>query len=125
MTYPGPLMASALWRLVGEVDDARGEGLGIHQLQGLTVAFVREEALPAAHDDRMDHEPKLVDEPVSQQRLDEGAAAGYRDVLARLLLEPGDLLGDVVTDQGRVLPLEGLLEGRRDHVLTDAVHPRG
>src|SRR5215208_4093249 len=42
-----------------------------------------------------------------------------------LSLEISYLLGDVVPYQGRVLPLEGLLEGRRDHVLPDAVHPRG
>src|SRR5215217_8838520 len=117
-------MASALRRLVGEIDNARAEGLRVEELQRLLIAPVLKQTLSAPHDYGMDHEPKLVEEVVLKQRPDQGRAAGYRDILARLLLEPGDLLGDVVPDQGRVLPLEGLLEGPRDHVLPYAVHPR-
>src|SRR5829696_8502133 len=72
----------------------------------------------------MEHESKFIEEVILKQRPDQGRAAGYRDVLARLLFESGDLLGDVVPYQGRVLPLEGLLESRRDHILPHAVHPR-
>jgi len=60
----------------------------------------------------MDHEPQLVEEPVGQQRPDQGATAGDRDVLVRLSLEVGDLLGDVLFVQGRVVPFQGLCEGR-------------
>src|SRR5215208_7289475 len=89
------------------------------------IAPALKQTLSAPHDYGMDHEPQLVEEAFLQQRPDQGRTAGYGDVLARLLLELGDLLGDVVLYQGRVLPLEGLLEDRRDHVLPDAVHPRG
>src|SRR5215217_3145417 len=111
MRYPGPLTASAVRRRVGEVEDARAEGLRVHELQRFLIASVLKQALPAAQDDRVDHEPELIEEVFAQQRPDEGAAAHDRDVLARLLLELGDLLRDVVLDQRRVLPLEGLLEG--------------
>src|SRR5918993_4174556 len=125
MRCPSPMMASVLRRLVGEIENACAEGPRVDELQRLLIAPVLKQTLSAPHDYGMEHEPKFVEEAVLQQRPDQGRAAGYRDVLARLLLELGDLLGDVVTYQGRVLPLEGLLEGRRDHVLLDAVHPRG
>jgi hypothetical protein len=118
------VMASALRRLVGEIHNARAEGLRVHETQRLLIAPALKQTLPAAHDYGMDHEPEFVEEVLFKQRPDQGRAAGYRDVLARLLLEPGDLFGDVVPYEGRVLPLEGLLEGRGDHVLPDAVHSR-
>ena len=121
MRCRGPLMASALRRPVGEVEDARAKGLRVHELQRLLIAPFLKQALPAPQDDGMDHEPKLVEEVVAQQRPDEGAAAEDRDVLARLLLELGDLFRDVTLDQGRVLPLEGLLQGRRDDELGGVV----
>src|ERR671915_37402 len=112
MRCPGPLMASALCRPVGEVEDARAERLRVHELQRFPIAPLLEEALPAPQDDRMDHKPKLIEEFLAQQRPDEGVAADDTDVLARLLLQLGDLLCDVTLDQSRVLPLEGLFEGR-------------
>src|SRR5215204_5039716 len=115
-------MASALRRPVGEIQNARAEGLRVDQLQRLLIAPVLKQTLSAPHDYGMDHEPKFVEEVLFKQRADQGRAAGYRDVLARLLLESGDLLGDVVLYQGGVLPLQGLLEGLRDHVLPYAVH---
>src|SRR5829696_3769591 len=110
---------------VGQVDVARGKGLGIHELQRrLRLAFL-EEAFAATHDHGVNHEFELVDQAVLEQRADEGTAAGDHDILAGESLELGDLLRDVLPDQGRVVPLEGLFEGGRDHVLADAVHPRG
>src|SRR5215211_8535841 len=115
-------MASALRWPVGEVEDTRAKSLRVHKLQLLLIAPFLKEALPAAQDNGMDHEPKLVEEVVLKQRPDEGAAADDRDVLARLLLELGDLFRDISLDQGRVLPLEGLLQGRRDDELGGVVH---
>src|SRR5215203_6586355 len=117
-------MASALRRLVGEIENARAEGLRVNKLQRLLIAPFLKQTLSAAHDYGMEHESKFIEEVILKQRPDQGRAAGYRDVLARLLFESGDLLGDVVPYQGRVLPLEGLLESRRDHILPHAVHPR-
>src|SRR5215213_415710 len=67
---PGALLT--LCRLVGEVEDVRAKRLRVHELQSLLIAPFLEEALPAAHDYGMDHEPKLVEEPVGEQRPDEG-----------------------------------------------------
>src|SRR5215216_4328442 len=103
-------MASALCRLVGEIEDARAKGLRVHELQRLLIAPSLEEALPAAHDNGMDHEPELIEEVLAQQRPEEGATAGDRDVLTWLLLELGDLLRDILFDQRRVVPL-GLFQG--------------
>src|SRR5215212_4993352 len=118
-------MASALRRLVAEIENARVEGLRVDELQRLLIATLLKQTLSSAHNYRMEHEPEFVEEVLFKQRPDQGRAAGYRDVFARLLLEPGDLLGNVVSYEGRVVPLEGLLEGPRDHVLPHAVHPRG
>jgi hypothetical protein len=72
MRCPGPLMALALCRLVGEVDDARAKALGADKLQRLPIAPVLKETLPAVRDDGMDHEPELVEKVVAQQRPDQG-----------------------------------------------------
>jgi hypothetical protein len=77
-------MASALRWPVGEVDDARAERLRVNKLQTLLITPSLEEALPAAHDDGMDHEPELVYEVVFKPRPDKGNTAGDRDVLAGL-----------------------------------------
>jgi len=55
-------MTSVLCRLVGEVDDARAERLRIYELQRLLIAPLLEETLSAAHDEWVDHKPKLVEE---------------------------------------------------------------
>jgi hypothetical protein len=95
MRCPSPLLASALRRLVGEIENARAEGLRVDELQRLLIAPFLKQTLSTPHDDGMEHEPKFVEEVLFKQRPDQGRTAGYRDVLARLLLEPGDLLGDV------------------------------
>jgi hypothetical protein len=95
MRCPSPLLASALRRLVGEIQNARAEGLRVDELQRLLIAPFLKQTLSTPHDDGMYHEPKFVEKVLFKQRPDQGRAAGYRDVLARLLLEPGDLLGDV------------------------------
>jgi hypothetical protein len=61
MRCPGPLLlASALRRLVGEIENARAEGLRVDKLQRLLIAHVLKETLSAPHDNRMDHEAELV-----------------------------------------------------------------
>src|ERR671910_1949819 len=122
MRYPGPLMASALRQLVGEVEDARGEGLRVHQLKlRLLISFFKK-ALAASHQYRMDHQLQLVEQAIVQERADQRAAAGDYDVPTLLLLELRYLIGNVLADERGVLPPQRLLEGRRDHVLLDGVH---
>ena len=57
---PASLMASAPWRLVTEVEDARAERLRVDELQRRLICAVLKETLPAAQDNGMDHEPELV-----------------------------------------------------------------
>src|ERR671938_741989 len=65
----GTLLGRSLtYRPVGEVEDARTKGLRVHELQRLLIALLLEEALPTPQNDGMNHEPKLVEAPVAQQR---------------------------------------------------------
>src|SRR5215203_1767138 len=80
------LMASALRRLVGEIENARAEGLRVDELQRPLIAPFLKQTLSAPHDDRMNHEPELVEEVVFKQRPNQGRAAGDGDVLTFLLL---------------------------------------
>src|SRR5919112_3464033 len=98
-------MASALRRLIGEIENARAEGLRVEELQRLLIAPFLKQTLSAPHDYGMEHAPEFVEEVLFKQRADQGRAAGDRDVLTRLLLEFGDLFGDPSLDQGRVVPL--------------------
>jgi hypothetical protein len=61
------LLTSALRRPVGEIDDARAEGLRVDELQRLLIAPVLEQTLPAPHDYGMEHEPEFVEEAVFKQ----------------------------------------------------------
>src|SRR5829696_6383689 len=118
-------MSSAPDQLVGEMDHTRAKRLRIHEFQRLLISPLLKEALPSAQDERMDHEPKLVEELLAQQPPNEGGAAHDRDVLARLLLEPGDLFCDISLDQDRVLPLKRLFKSSRDYVLGGVVEVVG
>ena len=71
-----------------------------------TVGSWLEEVLPAPNDDRVDHQPQLVDEVRPEQRPDERAASRDRDVLPGALLELRDRFGDVALDQSGVLPAD-------------------
>ena len=62
---PRLLMASAMCRMVGEVENTRAERLRVDELQRLLIAPILEEALPVPNDDGMNHEPKLVEEVAS------------------------------------------------------------
>src|SRR5829696_3943050 len=60
MRCPGPIVASALRRLVGEIENARAEGLRVDKLQRLLNAPIVKETLAAPQDNRMDHEAEHV-----------------------------------------------------------------
>ena len=46
-------------------------------------AVIAEEPLAAAHDDRVDHQPELVDEVMLDQRLDQLGVADRQQVMFR------------------------------------------
>lgn len=104
---------------VGEHHDAVGaDRLGLHQLQRGLLGVVAEQPLPAAEENRVDHQPVLVHEAALGQRLHELRAPVDQDVVARLPLQLGDV---VQRDDGRVLPAR-VLERAGDHVLGHPVH---
>src|SRR5215207_4720845 len=86
MRCPSSNIPSALRRLIGKIKDTGTERLRVNKLQSPLIAPFLKEMLSAPYDNGMDHEPKLVEEVVFQQRSDEGATAGDRDFLAGLLL---------------------------------------
>ena len=95
-------VVSFLHAPVAQVDDARAERPRLGQLEVDPLLQRREEPRAAAEHDRADEEPVLVD----QAQLGEGrgqAGAADRQVLARLLLQLGDLLGDAAV-ASRALP---------------------
>ena len=90
-------------RAVDEVDHSGAEGVAADQLQRYLDAVILEQALPGAHDDGVDQQVELVDEASAQQRPGEGGAAGDEDGVPGLVLELGDLLDHVASEQGGVL----------------------
>src|SRR5207253_745355 len=74
-------------RLVGEEEDAVAEDLGLRELQRRLSGPVLEQALAGAHHDRVDQEPELVEEALTQQRTDKRGAPEDGDVLPVLPLE--------------------------------------
>ncbi len=59
----------------------------------------------------------LIDQTEAHQRVGELPTADDLQIFSRLLLEPGDLLADIPFCQLRVVPLEWLLQSRREAVL--------
>ena len=86
MRSPSPILASALRRLEGEIQNACAEGLRVDELQRLLIAPFLKQTLSAPHDYGMEHEPEFVEEVLFKQRPDQSRAAGDLDVLTRLLL---------------------------------------
>jgi hypothetical protein len=92
---------------------------------GRSAPSSRKRRLPLPRDERIDHHPELVDEVVLDQRLHELGAAYHVKVLAVLLLQRGHGLGDITTEDRRVLPLQRLGERPRRHVLRQRVQRLG
>jgi hypothetical protein len=69
--------------------------LKVDELERLVVALVLEEAAAVAQRDVVEEELELVEEVVAQQCTHQRGAAADGDVPAGLLLERGELLGDV------------------------------
>src|SRR5262245_28561145 len=111
-------------KLVGDVGEAVAEGPGVKEAQWLLVARLAEEALAFPEHDGEDDQPKLVDEVVFHQRVDELTAGGDDDFAVEFLLQLRDLADHVTVEHRRVGPF-GLVECRRDDVLGQAVQPVG
>ena len=62
---PRLLMAAAMCRMVGEVENTRAERLRVDELQCLLIAPILEEVLPVPNDDGMNHESRLIEEVAS------------------------------------------------------------
>ena len=84
------------YRPAGEYEDAvRTDLLRVHEPQFPRFPHVPEEALAFPHDYGVDHQAVLVDEVVLHQRPHQLPAAEDEDVIAVLLLQPPNSLGDV------------------------------
>ena len=89
----------AAW-LVGEDRDTRSGCLRSYKLQPLQIAPVLEKTLTTPDDHRMDHERQFVEEIILQQGVHERRATGDANVLAGLLLQPGDFFREICLDKG-------------------------
>src|SRR5215467_8523437 len=107
---------------VAQDHHTRAECLGAGELQLGILPSLGEQALPAADHEGVDPDPVLVDQVVFHQGLHERGTAVHLDVLARLLLQLGDLLSDITLDQGGV-PVQRLGQRPGGDQLRDAVHP--
>src|SRR3989441_8870228 len=107
-------------RLIGEEENTVAEGLGLRELQRRLSGPVFEQAFSGAYHDRVEQEPELVEEALTQQRSDKRGAPKDGDVLPGLLLELGDLSHDVLGDQFGVPPGDRL-QGRGDNKLWGVV----
>ena len=108
-----------------EQQDAGADGARAgHGQPGRLGHRVGEQALALAQDDREDHQPVLIDQPVLGQGVHQLGAALDEQVAAGLVLDRRDLGRDVAAQHGGVAP--GRFAGRqgaRYDVLMDAVHP--
>src|SRR5262245_3228468 len=87
--------ASRRW-FVGERDQPARRRDGVDEAQRARRGAFAEQALAGAEHDRMNHEPVLVDELMPDQRRCKSRRADDNEVLPWLLLQAGDLGGDVV-----------------------------
>jgi hypothetical protein len=73
----------------------------------------------------MNHQHELVDEPATQQGVDQLAAPHDVEVPARLRLEVGDRVGGFAVQQGRVRPRQGLAKRPRRNEFASRVQRLG
>ena len=101
-------------------DDAAGvEHLGVHQLQGEVPGEVVEHPGAGGDDCRVHGDQVLVDQSGrAGQGPEGGRSAGEDDVRAVLLLELGELAGEVAAEDD---PAVGRLHGVGEHDLGHAV----
>jgi hypothetical protein len=85
-------------------------------------AVVGEQPLPAAENDRLDHEPVLVHEVVADQRAGQAEAAHDLQVATALLAQALHGADKVITGNQCCPRQVSLREGTRDDVLVDLVH---
>src|SRR5262245_20113497 len=104
-----------LLRLVGEDDDPRTQRLRLDEFQ-VHRPPTYNEPLAGPQDQRIAHDPILVDEAMLGQDADEISAAIDQNVQAGLLLQLGDRIRDIAAYQVRIFPLSRL-ERPRDDVL--------
>src|SRR3954468_13052146 len=107
-------LAAALLPPVAQVDDARVEGARLEQLEVDLLVERREERRAAAHQDGMDEQLELVDEPEPGVAPRERGAADADDAV-RLLPHPRELLREALGREPRVAL--DLRQGAREHDL--------
>src|SRR5258708_34211825 len=88
-------------------------GRGRHALdkaKRVARAPIGEEPPARSEDERVNEQNEVVDEPLSQERLNENTAAEDDKILARRRFQSGDGGGRVAHEKRGVLPREGLLQ---------------
>src|SRR5215470_10349316 len=106
--------------LVGRDDHAGARAAAAGQPQRGRPRAVAEELLAAPEVHGILQQPVLVDQVVIDERLRQLAAAVNLQLVPGLLLEPGDLGGQVAAEHRGVVPVGGGERGRR-HVLRQRV----
>ena len=89
--------------LVRQDRDAVGGCLRVGELEPLWSVSVVEQACTRARHDRVDLQAHLVEQIRVQKRFDERGTPVHADVLAGLLLQLGDRLGEVAADEARAI----------------------
>src|SRR5687768_9549799 len=85
-------------------DNSAARRLAVDELYSSGQGAVRKEPLPRTEQDREDQQLELVDEVVLHQGLKQVTAAVDLNLRAGLLLERGDIFGNIPGNQGGVLP---------------------
>jgi hypothetical protein len=101
------------------------ERLALGECESTADSIIAKEALAAAEDEGIHHQPELIDEIVSEQGRHELGAADHEQRLGILPSQIPHRLGDVVAEQRRVLPGERLLQRSRGDVRRERVHRPG
>src|SRR5229473_3505867 len=89
-----------------------------------SLSLTRSPRRPAAEDERVHGNTKLVDQPVRYQVSGEIGAAEQEDVLGALALQSRDRTGHLRVEYLRVVPV-GALQRAREHVFRQRVHEVG
>src|SRR5262245_37350647 len=98
-----PCLGRLRW-LVDERNDARTERLCVYKSQRRRAPLAKQ-TLSVPQPNRIDQQPIFIDQVMLHQRADKLATAVDQEVLVGLLLQLGDLFGDVAL-QRRGAPLE-------------------
>ncbi len=97
--------------MVGEDHRTRPGRLCGDEFHSFERIPIFEQSFPSTCNHRVDQQYQLIEKILLEERMYQARAPSYANVLAWLLFEPSQFLGEIPFKEGRVAPLDAFESG--------------